>query len=290
MPLDPCRRRDDFMENDSRPNEYQDLIHQLVSDKPRARAAANKIFNILLEFLQPRSILDVGCGLGTWLAAARDLGITDGWGIEGPWIDLSQLDIPQSQISLCDLEHAFSLQRQFDLVLCLEVAEHLSQQAADSLVAALTSHGQTVLFSAAIPYQGGHHHVNEQFLDYWAKLFLARDFAALDIFRPRLWEDSEIPTYLRQNVVLFAHRSVIDSHAPMRNELSIRRPLSIVHPDLYSRVASSSIRYSREHVSLLKFISRGGIFSAKICDEGLKVKRLGPDSADDALANPAPDR
>ena len=39
------------------------------------------------------------------------------------------------------------------------------------LVATITKHGDAVLFSAAIPGQGGQDHLNEQWPEYWQKKF-----------------------------------------------------------------------------------------------------------------------
>ena len=61
--------------------------------------------------------------------------------------------------------------RRFDLVNCLEVAEHLDASRADSFVDDLCALGDVVVFSAAIPGQGGTHHVNEQFQSYWQERF-----------------------------------------------------------------------------------------------------------------------
>jgi hypothetical protein len=55
----------------------------------------------------------------------------------------------------------------------LEVGEHISESAANHFIESLTTHAPVVLFSAAIPYQGGDHHVNEQFLPYWVERFSA---------------------------------------------------------------------------------------------------------------------
>jgi 2-polyprenyl-3-methyl-5-hydroxy-6-metoxy-1,4-benzoquinol methylase len=59
------------------------------------------------------------------------------------------------------------LEKEFDLVVSLEVAEHLPASAADQFVNTLVKHGKKILFSAAIPGQGGQDHLNEQWPDYW---------------------------------------------------------------------------------------------------------------------------
>jgi hypothetical protein len=58
--------------------------------------------------------------------------------------------------------------RRADLVLCLEVAEHMPESSADRLVQRLAdcTDGK-LLFSAATPGQGGSGHINEQPHKYW---------------------------------------------------------------------------------------------------------------------------
>src|SRR3954468_2995144 len=209
------------MAGDDRERIYADLHHQqLVRTRDANRMAAKRILGIVFEYLAPRSVLDVGCGLGTWLSVARELGAQDIQGIDGPWLDETLLEIEPTLVQRCDLEQEIRLERRFDLTICLEVAEHLSPAAADLHVDSLTRHADAVLFSAAIPYQGGHHHVNEQFPDYWAKKFAARGYRALDIVRPHVWSDRTVLAWLRQNLLLYVHERLLESNARLRAEAS----------------------------------------------------------------------
>ena len=74
---------------------------------------------ILLADLAPRSLLDVGCGTGTWLSAARQLGIADVYGIDGVAIPAQDLLIPSQHFACVDLTQSWDLGRKFDLALCL---------------------------------------------------------------------------------------------------------------------------------------------------------------------------
>jgi hypothetical protein len=134
----------------------------------------------------------------------------------------------------CDPERSFDLGRRFDLVVCLEVAEHLSADAADQFIASLTRHVPMILFSAAIPFQGGHHHVNERFLPYWMERFARFDFRPLNVIRGKIWDDPNILWWLRQNAVHFVERKLIDSDRRLQDaaEDSAAFPFSVVHPDV----------------------------------------------------------
>src|SRR5262249_20771877 len=109
-----------------------------------ARAALAYVFR---DF-KPRSMLDVGCGPGTWLRAALDLGIGDVKGVDGLELDESTLFVDNAIIQRCNLTTPFALNRSFDLALCLEVGEHLEEAAASTLIDSLTKHADHILFSA----------------------------------------------------------------------------------------------------------------------------------------------
>jgi hypothetical protein len=118
---------------------------------------------------------------------------------------MDQLRVPAEQFMPADLSLLDHLPvgRRFDLAICLEVAEHLSQTAAEKLVKFLTGHADRVLFSAAVPCQGGTHHINEQWQSYWAEIFVACGFDAFDVVRPRIAGNREIEYWYRQNTVLY---------------------------------------------------------------------------------------
>ena len=81
--------------------------------------------------------------------------------------------------------------------------------------------GRYVIFSAAIPGQGGTGHLNEQFPAYWSKLFNENGFAVNSDFRFGIWNDDRIENWYRQNLMI-AYRGE-----------QMSEPLSVVHPVLY---------------------------------------------------------
>lgn len=139
------------------------------------------------------------------------------------------LQIPSERFLSQNLNDPISLHRRFDLAISLEVAEHLPTANADGFVQTLTGLADVVLFSGAIPGQGGTHHVNEQWQDWWAKRFLSVGYVAHDLIRPAIWNASQIPVWYRQNVLLYAKQGtlgVAESQGPAW-------PLNIVHPDQF---------------------------------------------------------
>ncbi|MGA9752032.1 MAG: class I SAM-dependent methyltransferase [Acidobacteriota bacterium] len=165
--------------------------------------SAQRLVPWLCDLLRPKSVLDVGCGVGTWLRAFKETGIEDFLGLDGEYVRRDQLQIPAAQFLAQDLTLPFRLDRKFDLVVSLEVAEHLPPEAARGFVASLCAHAPFVLFSAAIPGQGGTHHVNEQWPGYWIDLFADCSFALHDCIRPMLWTDDEVEFWYAQNALLF---------------------------------------------------------------------------------------
>lgn len=168
---------------------------KFYSELRPAQESAREVLPIVFEVLKPASVVDIGCGTGHWLAAARELGVGDILGVDGPWVDKRQLAIPVEDFMVHDLATALKLERHFDLALSLEVAEHLPPSAAKTFVQNLCQAADVVVFSAAIPGQGGRRHLNEQWPAYWADLFQKFGFACYDYLRPRIWNNPGVAWY-----------------------------------------------------------------------------------------------
>lgn len=253
------------MSHDPREPIYADLHgEQLERQEGHNRVSAHVILQMVFERFKPRSLLDVGCGLGTWLSVAKELGVAEVSGLEGGWLDRKLARIDPSRITTADLEKPFDLGRRFDLAMTLEVAEHLSEEAAAGFVESLTRHADVVLFSAAIPFQGGHHHVNERFPDYWRQFFSARGYVATDFIRPRIWERSDVLLWLRQNVLVYARESLTRDGGPFAG-LAATGPLGLVHPDMYIERLTMLLK---EHQPLMNALAAGKTLSAERLPDG----------------------
>lgn len=196
---------------------------------PEAACSAGRIAGILLEaFPGTSSVVDVGCGAGTLLRAFLDRGVPNVRGLDADWVAADQLAIPRDSFTTVDLERGIGTPGHFDLAVSLEVAEHLSPSRASSFVAELAGLSDHVLFSAAIPGQGGVGHINEQWQSYWVRLFRQHNLRCYDLVRPLLWNDAEIPPWYKQNTLLFSAQEL-----PLPEVSSL---LDLVHPDTYSGV------------------------------------------------------
>jgi SAM-dependent methyltransferase len=199
------------------------------------RRSAEIVVPYLIELVEPTSVVDVGCGSGSWLSVFHELGVDDTVGIDGEAVPTDVVAVPAASFIRHDLTRPLTLDRTFDLVLCLEVAEHIPPLAGQRLITSLTSLGPLVLFSAAIPHQGGTSHVNEQWPDYWAEHFHHLGYVAIDCLRRKIWNDPAIAWWYAQNMLLFAKETVLTEWPKLQAELDLMgtAQLSLVHPRLY---------------------------------------------------------
>jgi 2-polyprenyl-3-methyl-5-hydroxy-6-metoxy-1,4-benzoquinol methylase len=219
-----------------------------------SRRSAELVLPMIIAEIKPSTVIDVGCGVGTWLAVLAESGVADVWGIDGDYVERSLLQIPQERFLAHDLTKPVHLERRFDLVLCLEVAEHLPADSAPTLIDSLVSLGPVILFSAAIPYQGGINHVNEQWPEYWARHFAARGYAAVDCVRRQIWQLDDVQWYYAQNILLFVERGCLKSNSFLRREAenTPATPMSLVHPAKYLELVSQ-LRLPREVAEIVPF-------------------------------------
>jgi SAM-dependent methyltransferase len=215
--------------------------HQLYTDnfyqcqQEGSLRSAEEIVPLIIKLINPKSVIDVGCGVGTWLSVFKKLGVTDILGVDGNWVNRRMLKIPEKQFLPADITEPVRLGRQFDLVMSLEVAEHLPEGCPRQFIDSLIGLGPAVLFSAAIPHQGGAKHQNEQWSDYWAKLFYARDYKAIDCLRKHIWNNEKIQYWYAQNMILFASRDILEKNHFLSDEWlkTDSNMLCLVHPKHY---------------------------------------------------------
>lgn len=184
------------------------------------QSSADVLVPLLLDRLPPlRHVVDVGCGEGWFGRKFSDLGVADVTGIDGHRSAYSSIDLVE-----WDLETPLPLIEggRADAVLCLEVAEHLSPERGESFVADLCALAPIVVFSAAIPGQGGIRHINCRWLSYWADVFSWTGFRPLPDIRQEIWDDARVEPWYRQNLAIFSETATGDT-----------RLLDLVHPRIW---------------------------------------------------------
>lgn len=201
--------------------------------------AAQEIVPFILEFCPAKKVLDVGCGLGTWAQVFKENG-ADVLGLDWDGVDRNLLVLDKKEFIPTDLEKGFQLQQKFDLIICLEVAEHLSPESSKTFINALIEHSDLIIFSAAIPNQGGDNHVNEQPFDYWVKLFQHHGYHFYDCFREKFWKNDNIEWWYKQNMFLVSKLEFPFSKTT--------NPNLYIHPGLFEKKIKEINRfYNGEH-------------------------------------------
>ena len=163
------------------------------------RRAAERVVPWLIERYAPQTVIDVGCGTGSWAAVFLENGCAV-IGMDREDVPDGLLEIPRERFRVVDFEQQLEPEAHFDLALCLEVAEHLTAPGGERLVRYLTRVADVVLFSAAVPGQGGQHHLTERWPCYWQDRFSANQYVCEDEIRWVYWDDDQIEWWYRQNM------------------------------------------------------------------------------------------
>lgn len=222
--------------------------HQAVRDETTTSA------EVILPMIarthgEPSGILDVGCGPERlWLREAHRiwgtssmLGLdldeaTDAFPMAFAWDAESGEPLPlragPHPTELREDGSPATGQSRWPLVLCLEVAEHLSEEAGDHLVSELCRVAERVVWSAAIPGQGGDGHVNEQPPFYWGARFNAHGFFLTDPWRHALWSHPGVAPWYAQNLML-AQPGVLAANGKVGGPLATTPPPHLVHPAVF---------------------------------------------------------
>ncbi|MDR3063776.1 MAG: class I SAM-dependent methyltransferase [Methanobrevibacter sp.] len=213
---------------------------------------AENILPLVIDIINPKSVLDVGCGVGAWLSVFKKLGIENIKGIDGEWVLEDQLLIHKDEFIRDNLENPSEIKKEYDLVVSLEVAEHLSQEHGQNFIKFLTSCSKVVLFSAAIPNQGGTNHINENWPSYWINIFKKCDFVPVDCIRNNIWQNENIAPVYKQNIFLFVEKSIYHNFKHLNSNL----PANLVHPETYILTTNNIYWKLRKKLAEIKIIHK----------------------------------
>jgi cyclopropane fatty-acyl-phospholipid synthase-like methyltransferase len=182
------------------------------SQRDESYLAAVHIIPQLLKFIEPKSVLDIGCGIGTWLNVFKNkYKVQEILGVDGDYVDQKMLQIDKQEFVPYNLENIFQAPKKFDLATSLEVGEHIQEKYADNLVQSLVNASDFIMFSAAMPGQTGTNHINEQFPEYWAQKFISRGYVCIDCIRKAVWNNKEIEPWYRQNILVYIKKDVYEA-------------------------------------------------------------------------------
>ncbi len=221
-------------------------------------SSAKRVIPSLVKLLTPSSVVDVGCGVATWLSVVRSCGVADVLGVDGPHVERAMLKIPVDKFAPRDLRRPLALDRRFDLAISLEVAEHLPAERADGFVADLVALAPIVLFSAAIPHQTGVGHVNLQWPAYWVERFAKHGYRPVDLVRNAVWLDTEVAWWYAQNTLVYATAEAIAANARLKQVAAQTDParLARVHHGCYLDLADKLKSAEAETRELQRMLRR----------------------------------
>jgi hypothetical protein len=194
--------------------------------------SAHALIAVLGKYYRPASVIDLGCGRGTWLQAALELGAIRAVGLDGSWVANTLVD-PRIEFRAADLALPLQISERFELAISLEVAEHLPESRAQGFIETLCGCADVVIFGAATKLQGGTHHVNEQWQSYWADKFEQLGFVCVDLFRQSLWGNDAVDWWYQQNAFLYVRAETHPELAALREHFPPRM-INVVHPENFT--------------------------------------------------------
>lgn len=186
-------------------SETENLYNQAFYDSQKSGSlkSAHLLLSHLWRYYQAKSVVDIGCGVGTWLTASASMGAQRIVGYDGEWNSQAHMIHPEIDFFAYDLNLPLPDHEKFDLAISLEVAEHLQPASSESFVNGLTGLSEVVIFGAAILGQGGTGHINERLHTEWGLLFSALDYQIYDLFRPVFWGHADVDVCYQQNAFLY---------------------------------------------------------------------------------------
>lgn len=151
------------------------------------KAFLESIAERIVNDLQPKTVLDAGCAMGHLVAALRDRGV------EAYGIDISEYAVTHAREDI--REYCFQgslaepmpkgLPERFDLVVSIEVLEHLYTEDGEKAIANLCKLTDAIIFSSTPDDFSDPTHLNVQQREYWARLFAQNGFLDDLVYRPK---------------------------------------------------------------------------------------------------------
>lgn len=221
-----------------------------------SRKAARLIGPVVLDLVPATSAIDVGGGRGIWLSVFKELGVSQALVIDGDYVQVDRLAVAKDEFLAKDLEKPLNLDRKADLAISLETAEHLSEARADSFIDDLCRLAPVILFSAAVPRQGGTNHINERWQSYWAEKFARHGYRPADVIRQRLWDNQDAGAVYLQNALIYANEEGIAKYPKLAAAIEATNPkmLDIVHPLVMGNVEGLSDPQRADFAGLAKML------------------------------------
>lgn len=183
-----------------------------------ALPSAGDVMQVVLECFAPKSVFDVGCGNGIYLAEAASMGLLAA-GCDGSEVAV-KLAPRGALVFQHDLKRRLRLNRRFDVCLCFEVAEHIPRWRCRNLIESCSDVSDTIVFSTPTKGEGGIDHINEQPQEFWDRLFSDRNFHCDELMTVRVRSE-----FRSRHVVkwLADHTRIYRAVSPKSNSSALER-------------------------------------------------------------------
>ena len=196
--------------------------------------SALEILKYIKSFIDFKSVIDFGCGMGTWCKAMEDLEIDNVLGVDQHVYDSEYMLISEEKYLQYDLRKKMPQSYTADLAISVEVAEHIEAEYSEIFIHNLCMCSDLILFSAALPFQGGTGHINEKACSFWNEIFSKFGYEAVDCIRPYFWNNDNIEIWYRNNCILYIKNNL--RQQILKSIPTQQYPLDIVHPAMLERI------------------------------------------------------
>jgi len=220
-------------------------------------SSAKRIVPIIIKLTKPRNVIDVGCGIGTWLKVMEEANVKDILGLDGDYVNKEKLLISRDKFISIDLSKPFNIDKKFDIALCLEVAEHIHKKNASIFIKSLVKTSDLIVFSAAAPLQGGTNHLNEQWPSFWESLFKNEGFVMLDPFRKEIINYPDIQWWYKQNIFLFVKESKYEKSEKLKKLPVFNDNFILIHRSVFNKNTSIFYKLKRKLLKSIRNIGYG---------------------------------
>ena len=175
----------------------------------------------LAEKYSPNSVLDIGCGLGAYLLVFKEFADSAVCGVEG-FGDGAALLKPEEFVT-ADITEGLDLARKFDLVICMEVLEHIDAKYEATVLDGISRHArELILFTAGDENQPGHGHINCRPVDHWLRAWRARGWEPI-LFDTLAFRAIATFSWLRRNPLILARVGAGRGRAELLRDIGARQ-------------------------------------------------------------------
>ena len=179
-----------------------------------AREYSIKTMDWYIDAFKPSSVVDFGCGIGSYLESCYNKNIPNykGYDIGGEYAKKYTPSFLHNHIEYVDCTKPIQTPQRYDCVITFETIEHIEPSGTDTFIRNLVSATEInqgkILFTGATPDQDGCGHINSREKEEWIKEFEKHNFC-VNTYETELvkenWNKLNVgcPNYILNNLLIF---------------------------------------------------------------------------------------